>query len=401
MTPALATSDSATADGRTFHRRASSAKSARESAAAMTTAASAEFGRSARRPLKNTSSSTTTPAPTMPASWLLAPDCSATAVRELLAEMAKPRKKPAARLAAPMPIISWFGFTCSPRRALNEVDKAMVSVSDTSVIPTAATQQRNDVTELGPRHSGRGQPLGKGADRGDVEVEHGGHDRGADDGDEDGGDGAGEAREHEQHGERGEPDAEGRGVALIEVRHELPNLLDEGVGIGREPAQLRQLPDDDDDGQSVHVADLDLAREEVGDEAELADAEPDLDEAHQDGQHAGQRDGSRRVVSGHDERGDGGEDQRPERGVRAEHQDPRRPHHGVADETGDRGVETVHRGQSGQLGVRHALGHQDRRQHDPSHKVRAQPAPLIRPQRRDPRHVALHRCQRLRDRCIR
>ena len=53
MTPALATSESTTADGRTFHTRPSRAKSARESAAAMTTAASAEFGRSARRPLKN------------------------------------------------------------------------------------------------------------------------------------------------------------------------------------------------------------------------------------------------------------------------------------------------------------------------------------------------------------
>ena len=79
----------------------------------MTTAASAEFGRSASSPLNHTSSSTTIPAPKMPVSWLLAPDCSATAVRELLAEMANPRKKPAAMLAEPMPIISGWA---SPAR---------------------------------------------------------------------------------------------------------------------------------------------------------------------------------------------------------------------------------------------------------------------------------------------
>ena len=108
------------------------------------------------------------------------------------------------------------------------------------------------------------------------------------------------------------PDGEGRGIVLVEVRDELADLVDEGVGVRGEPAELRKLPDDDDDGQSVHVADLHLAREQVGDEAQLADAEPDLDQADQDGEHAGQGDGGGRVVAGDDERGDGGEDQRPE-----------------------------------------------------------------------------------------
>ena len=293
--------------------RASREKSARESAAAMTTAASAEFGRLARSPLRNTSKITTTPAPTTPASWLLAPDCSATAVRELLAEMANPRKKPAAMLAEPIPIISLFGFTRSPRRVLNEVDSAMVSVRDTSVIPTAATSSGTTSSIVGPRHVGRRKTLGQSAHRADVEVEHSGDDDGADDGDEHGGDLPGDARQHDQHGERGEADAEGRGVALVEVRHKLPHFLDEGVSVRRETAELRQLPDDDDDGQAVHVADLDLAREQVGHEAKLADTQPDLDEADQQGEHAGQGDGGGGVVAGHDERGDGGEDQRSER----------------------------------------------------------------------------------------
>ena len=127
----------------------------------MTTAARAEFGRSARSPLKNTSSSTTMPAPTMPASWLLAPDCSATAVRELLAEMAKPRKRPAAMLAEPTPIISRFGFTCSPRRALNDVESVMVSVRDTRVIPTAATRSGRTSSMSVHGTVGVGRPSGR------------------------------------------------------------------------------------------------------------------------------------------------------------------------------------------------------------------------------------------------
>jgi hypothetical protein len=127
----------------------------------MTTAASAEFGRSASRPLKKTNSNTTMPAPTSPVSWLFAPDCSATAVRELLEEMAKPWKNPAAMFADPMPIISWFGFTCSPRRALNDVDNAMVSVNDTSVIPMAAISSGTTSPMSIHGTSGVGRPSGR------------------------------------------------------------------------------------------------------------------------------------------------------------------------------------------------------------------------------------------------
>ena len=98
-----------------------------------------------------------------------------------------------------------------------------------------------------------------------------------------------------------EADAEGRRVAsgrgsCTNVAH----LVDEAVGVGREAEQLGQLPDDDGDGQAVHVADLDLVGEQVGDEAELADAETDLDQPdHEQRQHPGQGDGGRGVVATH------------------------------------------------------------------------------------------------------
>ena len=73
-----------------------------ESAAAITTAASADCGRSASSELRNSSSTATRPAPTTPGrAGVLAPDCSATAVREPLVDTAKPWKKPAATFAAP------------------------------------------------------------------------------------------------------------------------------------------------------------------------------------------------------------------------------------------------------------------------------------------------------------
>ena len=124
----------------------------------MTTAASAAWGRSASIELRNRSSTATRPAPTTPVSWVRAPDCSATAVRDPLVEMAKPWKRPAAMLAAPIPIISWSGSTSSPRRAAKLAAVAMVSVSDTRVMPTAAMRRGPTSLTLVHGSDGAGTP---------------------------------------------------------------------------------------------------------------------------------------------------------------------------------------------------------------------------------------------------
>src|SRR5678809_836419 len=80
-------------------------------AAVITTAARALVGRCCIRLGANRSKRLTATAPTMPVTWVLAPDASATGVREELLLMGNPWKKPAARLAAPRPTISWFGST--------------------------------------------------------------------------------------------------------------------------------------------------------------------------------------------------------------------------------------------------------------------------------------------------
>ena len=91
---------------RTRQYLASARRSNNERAAPMSTAASADWGRSASRELKNNSKAATITAPTTDASCDLAPACSTTAVRDPLVDTANPCKKPEKRLAAPMPIIS-------------------------------------------------------------------------------------------------------------------------------------------------------------------------------------------------------------------------------------------------------------------------------------------------------
>src|SRR5678809_153420 len=80
-------------------------------AAAITTAASAAFGRFLNRVGAATIRSATISAPTTPVICVLAPAASATGVRDELLLIGNPWKKPAARLAAPRPTISWFGST--------------------------------------------------------------------------------------------------------------------------------------------------------------------------------------------------------------------------------------------------------------------------------------------------
>ena len=68
----------------------------------------------------------------------------------------------------------------------------------------------------------------------------------------------------------------------------------------------------------------------------------DLDDADEQGEHPGQGD-RRRRVAGRQQRDDRREDQRRDRRVRPEHEHPRRPEHGVADEAADRRVQPVDR----------------------------------------------------------
>ena len=76
-------------------------------------------------------------APASPVTWVLAPFCAATAVRDPLVLTGNPWKKPAARFAAPTPTISRSPSTSAPARAAKADAVEMVSVKETSAIPIA------------------------------------------------------------------------------------------------------------------------------------------------------------------------------------------------------------------------------------------------------------------------
>ncbi len=147
---------------RSFQRRTTAGTSARDSDAAITTAARAGCGRFFRSPGTATSSTTIAPAPTRPATWVLAPACSATAVRDPLVLTGNPWNNPAATFAAPIPIISWFPCTRSPARDANADAVEIVSASATNTMPNAPASRRERSENETSGIVNGGNPLGSG-----------------------------------------------------------------------------------------------------------------------------------------------------------------------------------------------------------------------------------------------
>ena len=70
-------------------------------------------------------------APTTPVSCVFEPAASATGVRDELLLIGNPWNNPAARLAAPRPIISWFGSTGVRVLAAYVRERTLVSANAT------------------------------------------------------------------------------------------------------------------------------------------------------------------------------------------------------------------------------------------------------------------------------
>ena len=122
MTPMSATprklaSASQNSDDPIRHSRTIDPTSTSDRPAAMTTAARALAGRSARRSGSATSSTPTRSAPTTPVSWVCAPADSATGVRDALLLTGMPERNPVARFGATEGDRARDpGSTSSPRR---------------------------------------------------------------------------------------------------------------------------------------------------------------------------------------------------------------------------------------------------------------------------------------------
>ena len=296
-------------------------------------------------------------------------------------------------LAAPMPTISWSGSTSSPRRAAKAVAVAMVSVSDTSVMPTAAMSSGPDVLDARPGERRRRHTLGQGADRvarppparsstADTTVAPTTATRTA------GNRLVNRGSTSNTRQRRQAEDQRGR-IGLVQASEERLHLVDERVGVGREAEQLRELPDDDRDAEAVHVPDLHLARR-AGRRRTRACRAPNP--ISMSPTRMAIMPANTMALPGSpvtDQRRDGREDQGRDRRVGPEHEHPRRAEHRVADQAGDGRVEPGDRGKPGQLGVGHALGHEDGGQDDAGHEVGAQPRPLVGAQGANAGHPTL------------
>ena len=198
------------------------------------------------------------------------------------------------------------------------------------------------------------------------------------DADEDRWDDLGESGQHQQDGQHPQADHERRPDGAVEPEHEGLELGTEALGVRGESEELGQLAHDDDEGETVHVADLHLTREQVGDEAEAPDPQPDLDECDDDGEHPGQSDGSMHVAT-RQQWHEGGEDHGRDRRIRTEDEDPGRSEDRIADEAPNGRVQTGHGREPGQLRVGQPLRHQDGGKHDACDDVRPRPSPVVGP----------------------
>ena len=155
------------------------------------------------------------------------------------------------------------------------------------------------------------------------------------------------------------------------------HLVEEALRVGREAEEPRELAHEHDDRDPVEKPDPHGLREQLGEHAEAGEARNDAQHTHQHRQHPGERHRLRRVAASAEEREDRRRDERTERRVRPEHEDPRRTEDRVCEQRGHGRVETGHRREPGELGVRHALGDEQRDQSKTGDHVVARPSALV------------------------
>ncbi len=181
--------------------------------------------------------------------------------------------------------------------------------------------------------------------------------------------------EHEDQGQR--PDAErggrGNGLAVDHAAHECFALVEEAGRVTVETDELRELTDEHDQRDAVEEADADRLREQLRQDAEAGEARRDAQRSHQQRQHSREGHRFRRVPVGAHERQDCRRDQRPERGVGAEHEDAGRSERRVRDECDNGRVQAGRRRKTRELGVGHPLRDEQCGEHQPRDEIGPEP----------------------------
>lgn len=174
--------------------------------------------------------------------------------------------------------------------------------------------------------------------------------------------------------------------ALRDGGGEARDLVDERAAERHGAEQARQLARDQRQREPVQIAVLNRLGQQIGDEAQLQQAGEHAKAAGHQRERGRERDRVRGLAVR--ERRDRAGDQRGERRIGAEHQDPAWPEDRVADERGDRRVQAGDDRQARRLSVAHADRHEHRGQRDARVQIPCEPRAPVRAQRRDARQPA-------------
>ena len=169
------------------------------------------------------------------------------------------------------------------------------------------------------------------------------------------------------------PEGQRNAMRLGQAAGERGELLEEPVGVERQPEELRRLADEDEDGDAVKVARQDGPREEVRHEAQPRDAAGDQDPRRHQGEQGEQR-GVTRGVAGGERTEAGGDDQTGGR-VGADDQLAGRTENRVGEQREDRRVDPDDDRHASEIRV----GDADRQRHRGHREPGAEVAPDVRP----------------------
>ncbi len=199
-----------------------------------------------------------------------------------------------------------------------------------------------------------------------------------------------EPLEDEQRDHGGETEDQGGAVGVAQRGHDLVHRVDEVVLTrDRDPQEVFDLAEPDDDRRGGGEPDQHGVREEVDQKPEPAGGQHQVHRAH----HQREEGGGAEVTGGPllEQGRQGGGGQQRHDGDRADRQLPRRTEECVDQDRNGGGVEPHFRGQAGQEGVGHTLGHQHRPHREPGREVAAQVASIVRRRPGQDREQLLHR----------
>ena len=182
--------------------------------------------------------------------------------------------------------------------------------------------------------------------------------------------------------ETADPERSRRRVDLAEAPGEVADVVDEPPSRRRDAEEARQLVGDHDERDPGEIPEPHRLREQIGEEAEARDRPDEQERSDDEGEQPGDGDALGRIGAGDGDHGGG--DERRERRVRAEDEDPRRPEHGVGEERDEGCVQARDGREPRQLRVGHPLGHEQRREHEARDDVTPQPLPPVGARDPDP-----------------